>query len=520
VTLGTNSVSPAPAVATRCFNGATETCELTFTAASCDFDAVEPGGSPQDPIFTKLAGVPFDIDVLALLDAATINPGYTGPVTVDLVDSSSVNCPSGGGLNSPIGITFVAADSGRKTISFNYPNAAKNVRVRATVGASAPACSADNFAIRPQVFTLNSTDATNTATTGTPRIKAGASFTLSATAVAGYDGTPILDNSKLTGTPNAGTISGSFPAASVANGISTSVNFSYNEVGHFGLEQHAVTDDLFTVVDQPDECNAGYSNSLSAGRYGCSIGSLAVPQVVGSSGFGRFIPDRFAVSSNVPLFASACSSGFTYLGQPFSYLIDPELTLTALNSMGTPTLNYGGAYWKHNSDLGNRNYSNNATTAASLSVSSAGTAVWGGTADSDGFGTVSISNEELVYSKPSTVEMPFATDVDLSFSANDLIDSDGVCYDPDANSLCDGYAINNIGSTEQRYGQMILQSAYGSETLDLSVPFSIEYYNGSQFVPHNDDDSCSSFDVTHLNLTVLQGPLAPGDTTPVYCLRK
>jgi len=521
ITLGTNSVSPTPTTATRCFNGASETCNLDFASASCAFDAVESGADPQTPIYTKLAGVPFDIDVLAMLDSTTINTGYTGTVAVDLVDTSSSACPSGAGLNTATDITFIAGDAGRKTLSFNYPNAARNVRVRATVAASSPACSTDNFAIRPQVFTVTSTDATNTTTTGVFTFKAGTAsnpgtpFNLTASSVAGYDGTPLLDNTKVTGTPNAGDLSGSFGAASAATGTATGSAFSYSEVGHFGLEQNAVYDADFTSVDQPDDCISSFSNSASGGKFGCSVGSAAVVQVTGSSGFGRFIPARFTITSNTPMFDQACNSSFTYLDQPISYLYPfaPELTLTAINAGGDTTSNYGGSYWKQNSDLSGHSYVNNAATAAGLSITTAGSVTWNGTGDSDGAATVTINGEQLTYSKPASPEAPFDADVDLNFTAGDLTDSDNVCYDPENDGVCNGFTINTITGTELRFGRLLLQNAYGSELLDLPTPLAAEYFTGSGFAVNNADGCTALTTTNHLQLSSDGGATwASGDT--------
>jgi len=515
VTLGTNSVSPVPGTASRCFNGSSETCTLNFSSASCAFDAVESGAAPQSPIFTKLAGVPFDIDVLALLGPATIDTGYAGTVSVDLVDATGSACPVGAGLNAATDIIFVPGDTGRKSVTFSYANAARDVRVRATVGVSSPACSTDNFAIRPSTFTLTSTDASNNASSGTPIIKAGAVFNLTATTVPGYDGTPAIDNSKVTGTPNLGILGGSFAAAVPASGISAGAAFTYSEVGHFGLLQQAVFDTTFTTVDQPGDCLAGFSNTLSGGKYGCSVGSTPVPQVIGSSGFGRFIPARFSLGANIPLLNPACNNSFTYLGQPFTYLIDPVFTLTALNTGGTTTLNYGGSYWKMNSALGGRSYTNNAATAATLATPAAGNVVWAGTVDSDGVGTAAISAVQLAYSKPPTPEAPFATNLDLNLSAGDLTDSDAVCYDPENDGICNPYVLGAIAGTEQRYGRLLLQSNYGPEVQNVPLNLVVEYFDGSGYVV-NAADGCTNYVATPpvLLLSNYQDQLSVGETLP------
>lgn len=513
VTLGTSSISPIPASATSCYNGATQTCTINFADVSCAFDAVEPGALPQTPIFTKLSDVPFAIDILALLDATTINTNYSNIVEIDLVDTTSSACPTGTGLISASNISFTAGDSGRKTVTFGYPNAARNVKVRARVGASAPACSNDNFAIRPQAMIVTSPDANNNDITGTPVVVAGEPFSMTASTVTGYDGTPSLDPTLATGTPALGSLAGIFGAASAVTGTAAGT-FTYTEVGHFGLLQHAVYDETFTAVDQPDDCTPDFSNVLSSGKYGCSFGSVAVPQTLGSSGFGRFIPARFNVSSNTPLFSSVCNSSFTYLGQPFGYLIDPVLTLTAVNSSGVVTLNYGGSYWSLSSTLGARHYSNNVSTLSLLAVATPGSISWNGTSDSDGVGTVDIVGESLTYSKPGSPEGPFTADADLILSSTDLTDSDGVCFDPDTDGTCDNYTVHSILGGELRYGQLQLQNAYGPETLPLSIPVTSEYFDGISFVP-NTLDSCTTYNFSHLGLNNYQGNLVSGATLPI-----
>ena len=193
----------------RCFNGSTETCNLNVPDTSCSFDAVEPGANPQTHLYTKLVGTPFNVDVLALIDPTTIDKNYKGTVSVDLVDA----CPGGTALNTAQPITFAPPDKGRYTVSMTSSTAAPTAKVRIKAnGATKDACSSDTLAIRPTNFTITSTDATNSGTSSTPAIKAGAAFNLTAASVAGYNGTPSIDNAQVVGTPNAGTLSdGSSP---------------------------------------------------------------------------------------------------------------------------------------------------------------------------------------------------------------------------------------------------------------------------------------------------------------------
>jgi hypothetical protein len=512
ITLGTTSVSPTPAEDTTCYNGGDETCVMTFTEDSCAFDVVECGASAQTSLYTKLAGVAFDVDVLALTDSTTINTDYVSDVSVDLVDASSSNCPTGEGLASAQDLTFSLSDSGRKTVSLSYSGAAANVKVRVQNELlSLSSCSSDNFAIRPQFFTISSDDADNHSTAGSPIITTGDSFTLSAESVSGYDGTPDMDTDLVVGSPEAGTLSGSFSEVSSSAGT-TDGSFTYSEVGHFGLEEYAVYDEDFTAVDQPGDCTSDYSNTLTGGLYGCYFGSEEVPVTNGSSGFGRFVPSRFSVSANTPMFANSCDSTFTYLGQSFDYLVGPALTVSAVNSSGDVTQNYEGDYWNLTSSLEHRGYSNNATTAATLEVSTEGDVTWSDVAIADGQAIATLTGEELTYVKPVAAEVPFTTDITLNFTAGDLTDTDGVCYDPDAGGICEPFSIISILGGEQRYGRMRIQNVYGPETLDLDVSILTEYYSDGGYV-QNADDSCTALDSMSLGLSDYTGKLVDVGTS-------
>ena len=130
-------------------------------------------------------------------------------------------------------------------------------------------CSSDNFAVRPTNFTVSSTanaDTSGTSTTSAPAIKAGANFSLTAaTGIAGYDGTPNIDNTKLaahSGAAQAGTVAGSFSAASSGTGSATGTAFNYSEASYFRLTANGVYDDTFTAIDSAaGDCASGFADS-------------------------------------------------------------------------------------------------------------------------------------------------------------------------------------------------------------------------------------------------------------------
>jgi hypothetical protein len=292
-----------------------------FNAVENSLAAASPAGGK---IYTKLAGTQFKLDLTAL-SAGVLVTGFKGKVKVELLDSSSGGTPDANGCNAgwptiqTLGTNpqFLAADSGRRQdVLFTETNAWKNVRVRITYPATGTAtligCSSDNFSIRPTNFTLGAgnlsgitSTMTNTGTSGTPRAKAGSgTFTLTvASGLSGYTGTPVLGPGTSvvahTGSVQAGLLSGTFSTA--VAGTATGSGFTYSEVGNFKLRGFAATagstnvpgvyDDSFTLVDQPNDCSADFSNVLAGAKYGCNFGNTD-----DSSFFGRFYPASFLLT--------------------------------------------------------------------------------------------------------------------------------------------------------------------------------------------------------------------------------
>ncbi|MFL6580220.1 MAG: DUF6701 domain-containing protein [Burkholderiales bacterium] len=334
-----NPTSSMAVTATNAPSGslAANAATLTVTAAVGSFDAVEVGASPHTNLYTKLTGVNFTVAILALDAANAVSSAYTGTVSLTLVDAATGGgvCASMTSLQALGSLTFIAADAGRKTTaSINYAGAARNAKIKINDAAlGITSCSFDTFAIRPTTLSITS-NMTNTATTGVPSINAGANFTLTATGVAGYNGTPAIDNTKLAAHAGGanGTTTGVFPAATAATGIAQGTTFTYSEVGNFQFLAQGVYDNTFTVVDQPGgDCTNDFSNALVGGKYGCKFGSPA------TSFFGRFTPDNFVVSAaSITNRNMVCVSSFTYMGEP----IGLAFTLTAKNAAGNTTQNY------------------------------------------------------------------------------------------------------------------------------------------------------------------------------------
>ncbi|MDO8347768.1 MAG: hypothetical protein Q7S85_07715 [Rugosibacter sp.] len=451
--------------------------------ATTAFNCVEAGASAASGhIYTKLAGAPFSLDVVALTAANTVDTTYAGSgnrnVTVELVDGSGATaCASRTPLSPAVAqtLTFTAANQGRKAAaSMTSARAWPNVCCRVTDSSQPPSiigCSSDNFAIRPGAVTLTtSANAAPPSASASPTVKAGSAFTLAATTASApadaYTGTLTLDTTLLTAqtplqavTQQSGGVVGTLSPASLTANAAAS-NASYSEAGYLYLAPGAYRDDVYTAVDQPGDCLAGsLVDTLSGGQYGCAIGNKA------AVAFGRFIPDHFETAV-----LPACGS-FTYSGQPF------PLTLTAKNLAGGITLNYATAYAKP------------ATLSAANAVAGtftpnpvAASAFVGGVAD---------------LTAPPSVRFAFASP--LTAPAALVVrttDSDGV-------SSSSGSPVVE-GSLMLRAGRLRLLNTYGSELLPTRVPVRSEFYTGTGW-SINSADNCTTFPTTAIAVTNVIG---------------
>ncbi len=493
-TLSATGLSTLPLNGTKCWNTSASTASCTYVISNnpCikDFECLETGvaynnltstPSARNPLYTKLAGTGFTFDVAALQASGAVSTTYTAAsnVTVEIFDDSTSPQPACSAYASPIAsqaITFAAGDSGRKTLAANFSiaNAYRKLRCRVRDNNLSPVvygCSSDNFAVRPTSFTVSSTanaDNAGASTTATPIVKAGSNFSLTAaTGLTGYNGTPSIDNTKLSahsGAVQIGTLTGSFNTAS--SGTATGAAFSYSEVGYFRFAANGVYDDTFTAVDSAlGDCASGYAASGS--KYGCSFGNSATTNY-----FGRFTPDHFDT-----LVTQGCTTGgFTYSAQPFN------ATITARNLSGTATQNYdGSSNFAKTVTLSDANAVAGSLTPASLAASAF---------------TAGIANATSAFSFTSAKTAPATIKLHA-------LDTDNV-----ASSATEGTA--NI-----RSGRLKLQNAYGSELLPLSIPLEAQYWNGTSYI-RNQQDNCTTVPASSVAMGPYKNNLSACETQTGY----
>ena len=424
----------------------TVSASVIVTSPGATLDAVEVAAAAGTVIYTKVAGQAFSLDILALASDGTIATSYNKTVAIELVDAGSgATCSTMSVLQSAGSYTFtgsgVGKDNGRHTHAFNYPNAARNVRVRSKDNSATPitACSTDNFAIRPSSITVLVQDF-DARTAGTSRTlnngtavgglvhNAGRPFTVTATAynaagtpaiTTAYDGTPTTQLSTCGATACTSSF-GTFNVgvSSFTSGVLTSALATYSDVGAFNLQ---LQDTSFAAVDAADTLGA----CTASGRYVCST----VIQV------GRFIPDHFDT-----VLVQGCTAGnFTYSGQPFT------VTVSAKNFGGATTPLYTSGV------LANAVTLSNAGVTTNLSGNTlAATAFAAG---------VGVATPTYTFSNVLTAPMALiARAVETSANA---VTSSGATE----------------GATSIRSGRVRLSNAYGSELLALPVPLAVEYWN-------------------------------------------
>lgn len=507
------SGTPVPANSDVCLIGGTGSdCTMDFYDSGFVFDVSDHVSATSQSVTlaavrtddTTQQCVPSFEDVTRRL---TFNYNYTNPASgsVPIVISGNSIASSGAGVNlifnsdGEASFPFTYADVGDVSLTATYIGSAANDDIGLTMTGD------DSFVTRPDHFVVTvpgnpgASDAT-----GSVFMRAGADFSIEVSArnadggvTPNYGKETVPEDVSLTVSlvapagQHSPALSGSFGAFGtncdgINNGGHACGQFSWPEVG------------IVTLVPKVAD-----DNYLGTGN---ATGNV-------SGNVGRFIPDRFTVSKNNPIISDACISGnFTYIGQPFTFLISPQLTLNAVAEDGAITQNYGNSFWRFNSNFAGRAYSHSpAAGFPGINIATAGSVDLNGHDDYDGMGTVTINNEWLNYVKPVSAQSPFDSNIDLIIPSSSLIDSDDVCYDVDADGNCDSYTLSGVGDSEQRYGRLLLQNAYGPEMRPLTIPVLTEFFNGTAFVP-NDLDSCTAYNAAEILMGTYQGNLEAGDT--------
>ncbi|WP_336928013.1 DUF6701 domain-containing protein [Vibrio cholerae] len=276
----------------------------------------------------------------------------------------------------------------------------------------------------------------------------------------------------------------------------TLVQPSTGQSGVLGVNEYTHLQGGTTTVAQKVSEVGVFDFSLVAPTHylGLDLASASLPiDVVSTGPIGRFIPAYFDVSPMTVTLAAACSTGgqpFTYLGQPFSYANNPGLYLQPKSGSGSDTLNYLiGDWWRYENSWTERDYSDAANNLSIVFTNQLDEPVTRQTASTSG---VILDGERLSYQKPLQPKPVFNAAFNLTLSASDLTDQDGVCYRPNASPLCSGYTFPPIdGAMPLYWGKLVIQDVYGPETQALEQPIYVEHFTNNGFV-RTIEDSCTA----------------------------
>ncbi len=508
ITLGLSGATPAATNATECLNTSdnSASCVLTFHDSGFVFDVPDTTSCAAETNIT-ISAVRKDLTSQTCVPAfsnrtATLKfwSDYVSPATgTNTVNVNGTNVStSAPGTN--ISLNFNA--SGVSTIDVTYPDAGQmqlNARFDGAVGTEEEGLvmiGNDNFVAVPAKFIVASGDVNADCATGDATCsafnRAGEAFNLTVSAACANDATTpnFIANGITLGhnliapaAGSAGTLgNGSIDIAAADSGSATINNQSIDEVGVFTI--NAALDSYLGVTATP-------GNHLIEGV---------------SNNIGRFIPARLFVTANAPVFDNACILGanpYTYLDQDFGYSGNPVITVTAQNTAGGFTRNYGGPFWKLNTALSNRAYTNNVAAIPGFARTTDG---GDATLLGDNFDpvppTLTINGDRFTYNRTVAPISARNADVDLDLTAADLTDSDGVCFDP-ANAVCNaggagtatGITISSITGAALRYGIGIATDALEPSTAlgtTLTLPITAQYVDATGTVVTNTDDVCSS----------------------------
>jgi MSHA biogenesis protein MshQ len=258
-----------------------------------------------------------------------------------------------------------------------------------------------------------------------------------------------------------------------------------------------LVDTGFAAVDAADGSSAAEMNIESA-----------------AINVGRFVPDHFDLATaSTPQFktfndTTCATRSFTYVGQPFGYLVLPQATITAKNAAGGTTLNYVGALWKLTAIDATQTYS---AVSSTLDTGLLGTPAV--TASGSGTGSMMANAADVIAFARSTPVVPFSADISLSMSIQDTAEN-GVPGNGTIDTATPALfaSIGFDAGNEIRFGQLVLSNAHGSELLNLPVPIETRFWNGTGFIL-NVADSCTQLAAAHVSLANWQRNLNACETS-------
>jgi MSHA biogenesis protein MshQ len=274
-------------------------------------------------------------------------------------------------------------------------------------------------------------------------------------------------------------------AADYSNGLAERSGFQFDEVGIIEL-----------------------SGAIEDGNY-LSAGAARTSRITIANGpVGRFRPAWFEVAvdpgtfSSVPLATSrtTCTTArsWVYTGEPFSWGVPAEVTITPKNLNGSTIENYAGTPFQlmDQNDLSFDPFpvadsAANGADGAPLQLEATLAAASLGAGGGGDLLYTFAAGDEFRYPKSLNARVPEFTPQPV-MSLSDIADDDGVTVADPATDLPREFTPS--AAFEIRYGRVALENSYGPENQELAIPLTAEVYTSSGFAPHA-DETCWFYDL-------------------------
>ncbi|MFL0796731.1 MAG: hypothetical protein K6L73_04500 [Cellvibrionaceae bacterium] len=403
---------------------------------------------------------------------AGVSVSLNGTVsTVDAGSALSYSAPQSFNTdgNGRIPLTFTYNDAGRMVLNARY-------EVLDDSGSGTGEYltgSSENFVVMPAGLCVEATEANSDCTALPPATiaecsvfkKAGEGFTLNVAAkgwvVDGESNTEFCDNPITT--PNFQIAGIALASAAVSptanNAVLGATAYSITGNGNVDVTQTVDNVGIFTIASGAIENYLGEATADIAASSSAAI--------------GRFTPDRFSVTDGEIRRSTGEVGSLFYLDEPFTI----QANINALNTSGLPTSNYVGDFAKLTDSDGTISVG---ATDGSIDYMSRITPGVRSITWTNGVGALSLPAE---FDRAATVDGPFLSiDIGIAPQDTDLVNANS-SFDLNTNPAVD--AVNDhvlIGSSDFYYARAIVEDRHGPESTALSVPFLIEYWDGSRYV--------------------------------------
>jgi len=522
-----------------CINGNTTSCNLVFADAGFRFLNGSSGSS--EVITNQIAGTSFPLRIEAVQNNNGVCEGlFTGNKNVNLsqenIDPSGID-----GLSFSINGNDIAKyTDGVTSTTLNFETVslatfptpiyhdAGQIRLHASydIGGVSLTGSSNAFWVSPAELVISaksgSTDLNGTSADSLTTFIAGASFDLTITA---FNSLGVI-------TPNYSPgqiqlkLERTGPTINGADGELTygSGGFITSTLAAATPTFDNVTLDTTIIAGVLGSSDAYYSEVglLNLDVQDNNYGNVNIIVSATDINIGRFIPDHFRQTMlddgafKVGLIAGTT---FAYSGQKdestgligaISYLTPPVLEITAYNSQNEITQNYIDDFAKLREAKTSSNlldgvfFDTISTTHVNTLEVTGDISTLGDYGDGSAYGKITYtlaSDHHFTYTRNSlSIVSPFDAALELPIAS--IQDSDNVQLKPEDTNIYFSnptFSSDLLNTVEIRFGRLVLENSFGSETSDLAQSMQLEHFNGTDFIVTSDNDYVS-FNATKIAL--------------------